>query len=138
MYLNLSFVFLYGRYVLFSKVNVTSKKSSSVRLATISILKSIFLKILIIFFRILSVCCLFTLRKINNHRLCINPYYLLKLYLLREIVYIYPNKLAEFRTIVAPHCDITCGISILFLPCFISVKLLQCFIVLISSFDIGM
>ena len=48
MYINLSFGFLYGRYVLFSKLNVTSKKSTSVRLVTISILKSIFLKILII------------------------------------------------------------------------------------------
>ena len=64
MYISLSFGFLYGRYVLFSKLNVTSKKSTSVRLVTTSIL--IFLKILIIFFRILFVCCLFILRRINN------------------------------------------------------------------------
>ena len=49
IYVNLLFGFLYGRYVLFSKLNVTSKKSTSVRLVTISILKSIFLKILITF-----------------------------------------------------------------------------------------
>ena len=52
MYINLSFYFLYGRYVLFSKLNVTSKKSTSVRLVTTSVLKSIFLKILNILFRI--------------------------------------------------------------------------------------
>ena len=66
MYINWSFRFLYVRYVLFSKLNGTSKKSISVRLVTISILKSIFLKILIIFFRTLSACCLFILRRVNN------------------------------------------------------------------------
>ena len=63
--INLSFGFLYGQYVLLSKLNVTSKKSTSVRLVTISILKSIFLKILIIFFRALSLCCFFILRRIK-------------------------------------------------------------------------
>ena len=66
MYINLFFIFLYGRYVLFSKLNVASKKSTSVRLVTISILKLIFLKILIIFFRTLSACCLFILQRINS------------------------------------------------------------------------
>ena len=42
MYINLSLGFLYGRYVLFSKLNVTYKKWTSVRLVTISILKSNF------------------------------------------------------------------------------------------------
>ena len=57
---NVSFGFLYGQYVLLSKLNVTSKKSASVRLVTISILTSIFLKILIIFFVLyLLVACLF-------------------------------------------------------------------------------
>ena len=65
-YINLSFCFLYGQYVLLSKLNGTSKKSISVRLVTISIFKSIFLKILIAFFRTLSVYCLFILRRINN------------------------------------------------------------------------
>ena len=66
MYINLSFGFLCRRYVLFSQFNITSKKSTSVRLVTISILKSIFLKILIMFFHTLSICCLFILRRINN------------------------------------------------------------------------
>ena len=57
IYINLSFGYLYGWYVLLSKLNVTSRKSISVRLVTISILKSIFLKILITFFRILSGGC---------------------------------------------------------------------------------
>ena len=57
IYINLSFGYLYGWYVLLSKLNVTSRKSISVRLVTISILKSIFLKILITFFRILSAGC---------------------------------------------------------------------------------
>ena len=58
MYINLSFSFLYGRYVLFSKFNVTSKKSTSVRLVTMSILKWIFSKILISFYSY-SICLLF-------------------------------------------------------------------------------
>ena len=58
MYINLSFSFLYGRYVLFSKINVTSNKSTSVRLVTISILKWIFSKILISFCSY-SICLLF-------------------------------------------------------------------------------
>ena len=66
MYINLSIGFLYGRYVLFSKLNVTPKKSASVRMVTISILKSIFLKMLITFFCAVSVCYLFILRRINN------------------------------------------------------------------------
>ena len=53
-------------HALFSKLNVTSKNSASVRLVTVSILKSIFLKKLIAFFRTLSVCCLFILQRINN------------------------------------------------------------------------
>ena len=57
VYINLSFGFLHGRYALFSKLNVTCRKSTSVRLATISILKSIFLKIMIIFVRVSPVCC---------------------------------------------------------------------------------
>ena len=57
IYINLSFGYLYWCYVLLSKLNVTSRKSISVRLVTISILKSIFLKILITFFRILSAGC---------------------------------------------------------------------------------
>ena len=60
LYINWSSGFLYGQYVLLSKLNVTSKKSASVRLVTISILTSIFLKILIIFFVLyLLVACLF-------------------------------------------------------------------------------
>ena len=50
LYINWSSGFLYGQYVLLSKLNVTSKKSASVRSVTILILKSVFLKILIIFF----------------------------------------------------------------------------------------
>ena len=49
-----------------SVLNVTSRKSTSVKLVTILLLKLIFLKILIIFFRILSLCCLFILQRINN------------------------------------------------------------------------
>ena len=66
MYINLSIGFLYGRYVLFSKLDVTPKKSASVRMVAISILKSIFLKMLITFFCTVSVCYLFILRRINN------------------------------------------------------------------------
>ena len=49
-----------------SVLNVTSRKSTSVKVVTILLLKLIFLKILIIFFRILSLCCLFILQRINN------------------------------------------------------------------------
>ena len=59
IYINLTFGFLYGRYLLFSNLNFTSGKSTSVTLVIISISKLIFLKILIISFRILSFCCLF-------------------------------------------------------------------------------
>ena len=66
MYINLSISFLYGMYVLFSKLNLIPKKSASVRMVTISILKSIYLKMLITFFCTVSVCYLFILRRINN------------------------------------------------------------------------
>ena len=49
---------LYRRYVLPSKLNVTPRKSTSVMLVTNSVLESIFLKIMIISFRTLSVRCL--------------------------------------------------------------------------------
>ena len=44
VYINLSFGFLYGRHVLFSKLNITSKESNSVRLVTISVFSRYFWK----------------------------------------------------------------------------------------------
>ena len=56
--------FLYGRYVLFVMLNVTSQKSAILRFALISILNPISLKIFITFFLIRSVFSLLALR--NN------------------------------------------------------------------------
>ena len=55
MYLSSSFGFLYCRYVTFARLNVTSKKLISTKLVMISLLKLVFLKILIFFFLILSI-----------------------------------------------------------------------------------
>ena len=118
MYINLSFGCLYGRYVLFSKWNVLIV---IFWLVAISILKSISLKILFIFFPTLSVCSLFIWRKINNPSSLMNPYYFWK-YVCWERLSVYTNKIAEFLTIIAPQHNINCGISVFFLSCLIFVK----------------
>ena len=56
IYVRLSFGFLNGTSVLFVKLKVTPKKSTSCKLVTISILKPILWSFLIILFRKLSVC----------------------------------------------------------------------------------
>ena len=65
-YNNKSFGFLYGLYVPLFKLNVVSKKSTILRLVSISMAKPMSLNVLIMFLRIRSICWPFTFRNISS------------------------------------------------------------------------
>ena len=66
IYNNKSFDFLYGLYVPLFKLNVMSRRSTTLRLVSTSMAKTMYLNVLIIFYRIRSICWPFTFHNMSS------------------------------------------------------------------------
>ena len=66
IYNNKSFDFLYGLYVPLFKLNVMSRRSTTLRLVSTSMAKTMYLNVLIIFYRIRSICWPFAFHNMSS------------------------------------------------------------------------
>ena len=66
IYNNKSFDFLYGLYVPLFKLNVMSRRSTTLRLVSTSMAKTMYLNVLIIFYCIRSICWPFTFHNMSS------------------------------------------------------------------------
>ena len=96
MYSKESLGFLYGRYVPFCKLKVTSRKSTIFRFVWISILNPTSLKTYMIFFLKRSIFCLLTLRNKINQDYTIYLY----LYDKTELYQVHQKKVYKFDWIL--------------------------------------
>ena len=118
IYDNKSFGFSYGLYF---KLNVMSKKSTILRLVSISMAKKMFLNVLIIFLRIRSICWPLTFRNMGSPSSLYKPRsFLLISFAKKQDVN--TNKFAYLCTVKTSHCHIEAAFCLFLFPCFVVAK----------------